>query len=254
MEDKTKSKFNTKWGKDVGKRGFAPVPKCLITCMPQLGLKPREAAVLFNIIEKCWKAGDKAWPSVDYFSINIGRSNSSTREITRSLADKGFITKEQRWNTTNLYGLEPLTEKLEAHLKECRHTARKPEWDSRKTGSRDSQKPSDYLESGLSRNNEVDPLYSHIVNNNDDDLDIEIINRKSILHPCETDSGVFKHVWDEPFDVYKGLNKLGEQVIWRYRECRRCQDKFHTKANPNDYRWEAGELINISDYSKMDTV
>jgi hypothetical protein len=251
MEDKHSSQFAAKWPEDVVSRGYAPIPKCLITCMSDLDLKAQEAVVLFNIIEKCWKAGDKAWPSVGYLATNVGRKDSATRAITSSLAKKGFLGKEQRYNDTNLYDLEPLAKKLALHMSKCRHTAKKSEGFSQKSGGRDSQKTSDYIEPVIKTN--LDPLYSHIVNN-DDDPDIEIISRKNILHPCETDSGVFKHDWDEPFDVYKGLNKSGEQVIWRYRECKRCQDKFHTKANPKNYRWEAGELINMVDYAKMDTV
>jgi hypothetical protein len=253
MDNNYTATFAAKWPEGVASRGFAPIPKCLITCMSDLGLKAQEAVVLFNIIERCWKAGDKAWPSVGYLATNIGRKDSATRAITSSLAKKGFLSKEQRYNDTNLYDLEPLAEKLAVHMSRCRHTAKKSEGYSQKSGGRDSQKTSDYIEPVTKTN--LDPLYSHIVtNNNDDDTDIEIINRKNILHPCETDSGRFKHDWDEPFDSYKGLNNLGEQVIWRYRKCKRCVEMFHTKANPKDYRWEDGKLININDYNKMETV
>lgn len=252
MDNSQSAKFAAKWPESVANRGFAPVPKCLITCMSDLGLKPQEAAVLFNVIERCWKAGDKAWCSVGYFATNIGRQDSATRAITSSLAQKGFLEKEQRYNTSNTYSLEPLAEKLAEHMPNCRHGAKKSEGFRRKSSGQHRQESSDYIEPLLTRTNTVDPLSSHIVENNNDGLDIELISSNNISHPCVTDSGVYKHELDKPFDVYKGMNKLGEQVIWRYWSCKRCQEKIHRKANPKDYRWEAGELINITDYNKMD--
>jgi predicted transcriptional regulator len=256
MDDNYRSSFAGKYPeRGVADRGFAPIPKCLITCMRELDLKPQEAAILFNIIEKCWKAGDSSWQKVDTMAQNIGRKNSATRAITKSLVEKGFITKTQRYDSSNIYGLEPLGHKLAEHLlEECRHIARKPKGGSQNYGSRGSQITSDYIEPGLNKTINSDPLYSHIVNNNGDESDIEIVSRKNILHPCEADNGDFIHDWDEPFDVYKGMNKFGEQLIWRYRSCKRCQDKFHTKANPKDYRWENGELINIHEYAKMEVI
>lgn len=114
--DVDKSRFAAKWPGNVDQRGFVPVPKCLITCMADLELKPQEAVVLFNIIERCWKAGDKAWPSINYFPVNMGRKNSAIRDITKSLSGKSFITKEQRYNTTNLYSLAPTAQKLAIHM------------------------------------------------------------------------------------------------------------------------------------------
>jgi hypothetical protein len=195
--------------------------------MSDLGLKPQEAAVLFNIIERCWKAGDKAWPSVGYLATNIGRKDSATRAITSSLAKKGFLDKEQRYNTTNLYDLEPLAEKLAEHMSQCRHTARKLEGYSQKSSSLDSQKTSDYIEP-VTKTNKLDPLYSHIVNNNDDDSDIDDIKSSNSEHPCMTSKGI-KHDWDEPFEVEQPMNKNGETHTWEYKKCLRCGDMYHTK-------------------------
>ena len=82
----------------------------------ELNITPNELAVLINIIDRCWNAGDKAFPSVKTLARNIGKSESTVRTITKSLAKKGFITKEQRYNSSNLYGLEPLAKKLDDHL------------------------------------------------------------------------------------------------------------------------------------------
>lgn len=254
MSESKDATFAAKWRHaSVVGRGFACVPKCLFTCMGELNLKSQEAMILINIIEKCWHDGDKAWPSVEYLAKNTGRKNSATRDSLRSLAKKGFINKEQRFNTSNLYDLEPCINMLAEHVKDCRHLARKPAVSIRKTGGVDSRKSGDYLEAEII-NNEADPFYSHIVDNNDDDSGIEIISKKNLLHPCETDGGVYKHDWDEPFDRYKGMRESGEEVILRYWKCKRCQEMFHAKANPKDYRWEDGKLINITEYARMEEI
>jgi predicted transcriptional regulator len=232
LEDSYLSRFAARWPEEVAQRGFVPVPKCLITCADDLDLKPQEAIVLYNIIEKCWKAGDKAWPSVDYIAKNIGRSNSSTREILKSLSDKRFITKEQRFNTTNLYGLEPTAQKLAKHMKDCRHTVRKQEGYRQKSSSRDSQKTSDYIETELIRNTEVETYSQHVNSNDTDETSysfIEDSTRNKSKHPCMTSKGI-KHDWDEGFKTIKPVNKNGEEVIWEYHACNRCGDKNHTKV------------------------
>jgi hypothetical protein len=219
MKDSYKAKFAAKWSEGVASRGFAPIPKCLITCMGDLGLKPQEAAVLFNIIERCWKAGDKAWPSVDYLATNVGRKNSATRDVTRSLVKKGFIDKEQRWNTSNLYGLEPLAKKLDEHMKHCRHTARKSEGYRRKSDSRDSQKSSDYLELALNRSNDLDSFFSqHFINEGTDQSDYGDNTANSNLGETH------KHNWRE-FEVEK---YKGEEPFTRYYfTCRDCGKQYH---------------------------
>jgi hypothetical protein len=174
--------FAAKWPEDVAQRGFAPTPKCLITCMGDLKLKPQELAVLLNIIERCWKAGDKAWPSIDYIAKNIGRKDSATRVITNSLAKKKFMDKEQRYNTTDLYDLEPLARKLDEHMKQCRHTARKLDMDSHKSSSLDSLNTGDYLEPELTRTNniklnEVKDTYSNKPNKDNEIRFLELINK-----------------------------------------------------------------------------
>lgn len=214
MEDSYKASFAAKWPEDVASRGFAPIPKCLITCMSDLGLKAQEAAVLFNIIERCWKAGDKAWPSVDYLATNIGRKDSATRAITSRLAKKGFLGKEQRFNNTNLYDLEPLAKKLAAHISKCRHTARKSEGYSQKSDGRDSQKTSDYIEP-VTRNLEVQPNYSQHFINEDDDLRDFKGNKLDETH---------KHEWRE-FEVDK---QRGEESFTRYYfTCEHCGLQYH---------------------------
>lgn len=217
MKDNFAAKFAAKWPEEVANRGFVPVPKCLITCMVELKLKPQEAVALFNIIERCWKAGDKAWPSVNTIGKNIGKGNSTTRGILTSLEEKGFISKEQRFNDTNLYDLEPAAEKLAAHMKDCRHTARKQEGYRQKSSGRDSQDTSDYIEPNLNRNIEVEPLYSH--------SSINVADNRSDNHSkCTHNPTGSRHEWRE-FEVEK---HKGEEAFTRYYfTCAYCGKQFH---------------------------
>ena len=113
-----KNRFEDKWSIDVVNRGYVQLQKCLYTCMSkqELNITPNELAVLINIIDRCWNAGDKAFPSVKTLARNIGKSESTVKTLTKSLKKKGFISKEPRYNNSTLYGLEPLAEKLDDHL------------------------------------------------------------------------------------------------------------------------------------------
>ncbi|HVV66781.1 MAG TPA: hypothetical protein VHB72_01765 [Candidatus Saccharimonadales bacterium] len=234
MKDNYAATFAAKWPEDVANRGFAPIPKCLITCMNDLDLKPQEAAVLFNIIEKCWKAGDVAWQKVDTLATNIGRKNSATREITKSLAGKGFITKTQHFNTSNTYSLEPLAGKLATHMKECRYTAGNSEGYRRKSGSPDSRKPDshdrqkagdyiepDYVEPELNRNPDIEFINNSRSFNNeaDDELFSDDNYRICSANPLDD-----RHEWRE-FEVEKYKDE--QLIISYYFTCIHCEAQYH---------------------------
>jgi hypothetical protein len=230
VNKKHNASFAAKWPEGVAERGFAPVPKCLITCMGDLGLKPQEAVVLFNIIEKCWMAGDKAWPSIDYLGACIGRKNSAVRAITKVLTDKGFITKEQRYSTSNLYGLEPAADKLTEHLTICRHRARKSAEVYQKSSGRHSLDSGDYIEPEITRTNNLDPFIKrhNIINEVDDDVSYSVKDNNLFINssPC------FQHMW-ESHDSYRGTDKNDKDIIWRYFQCKNCDYKIHKKLNPD---------------------
>lgn len=225
MAESYKNRFAAKWPEEVAQRGFAPIPKCLITCMSDLGIKPQEAAVLFNIIERCWKAGDKAWPGVDYLAKNIGRKETATKEITGSLAKKGLIGKQQRFNKTNLYDLEPLAKKLAAHMPECRYAVGNPNNDSRKPGPLDSRNSVHYIEP-LTRKHDIEPLINsqHFINEDTDQPHLEGNEDLAKTH---------KHMWRE-FELEKFK---GEEPFTRYYfACKQCGLQYH---NDGKKPWKA---------------
>lgn len=221
MRDVTKATFKAKWqDDDIVKRGFVCVPKCLFTCMGELGLKPQEAVLLINIIEKCWYEGDKAWPSVDYLAKNIGRKNSATRESLKSLAVKGFISKEQRFNSSNLYGLVPCIEKLIQHTRACRHIAGNPPATSWKSGGGDSRKSSGYINSNLNRTTNVETNNIRHRAKGDDAVSLNARYKKAT---CPETGGY--HEWEE-FEVDRGGN------TYYYKRCEYCGVAFHKKDEP----------------------
>jgi len=207
--------------------------------MEELGLKPQEAVVLLNIIEKCWKQGQKAWPSVDYIAKNIGRRNSATREILKNLTEKGFITKEQRFNTTNLYGLEPTAEKLAIHMRGCRHTARKPEGYRQKSSSRDSQNTSDYLEEELNRKNNIDA---------NAESEIQLVYDCYINH-FEKNSELCKLTSKRMTTIKARLNECGQEMLLKAIE-NTAYTSFY--RGTNDRNWEASLDYVIDSYERVE--
>lgn len=216
--------FDAKWPEIKG-RGYVQVPKCLITCQAELGLKPQELAVLLNIMEKCWVKGDVAWPTVNTLATSIGRKNSATRDITKSLKQNSFITKKQRYNKSNHYGLEPTAKKLAEHLKHCKHYAKNPESEHQESGgpSRqesgglDSQNTSDYIEPELIRNPYLKPLYGpdSLLGSHDK------IYKGGVMDMDDAGNMVtpkHEHIWTE-FTQERGRDENDEPIIYYYRTC-----------------------------------
>ncbi|HTB48613.1 MAG TPA: helix-turn-helix domain-containing protein [Verrucomicrobiae bacterium] len=221
MRDRLEATFTAKWREEsIVKRGFACVPKCLFTCMGELALKPQEAMLLINIIEKCWYEGDKAWPSVDYLAKNTGRKNSATRDSLRGLAKKGFISKEQRFNSSNLYGLEPCVQKLADHMLTCRHIAGSPLSIHRKSDGAGSRKTNDYIEAELIKPNDVRPNILRHHTKGDNELSLNVKNKRATC-PATGDN----HEWDD-FEVERGTS------TYYYKRCEYCDMTFSKKDKP----------------------
>jgi Helix-turn-helix domain len=233
-KDKSLALFKNKWPGDVGERGFAGVPKCIITCRSELGLKPIEKDVLEIIIEKCWKVGDVAWPSVDYIATCLGRKKSSIIAATTCLARNGWITKDRRFNTSNIYSLEPAIKKLNAHLAHCQHYSKNLEQHNQKSGRTDDQNTGDYIDSNLTRTTYIQPFIaspdslfgSHDLfpkyNKENNAVKDEYIPYNHTL------GRYHKHDWEE-FTQERTLAN-GEEVLYYYRNCKSCDMQFHKKG------------------------
>jgi Helix-turn-helix domain len=46
-----------------------------------------------------------AFPSVDTLAVDLACSPASIRRATKNLRDTGWLTRQQRWNGSNLYTL-----------------------------------------------------------------------------------------------------------------------------------------------------
>jgi len=234
MSDSYNATFAAKWPEDVAQRGFVPVPKCLITCMGELGLTPQEVAVLCNIIERCWFVGEKSWQKVDTIATNIGRKNSATRAITKSLdmKHKRFIDKEQRYNTSNLYDPSPTGQRISEHLPSCKYyIAEKLKAGSQESSGQDSQNTSDYLEPELFRTNYIKPNNISRSSKNYDSLN-SLKSKKTQGKCLVSDDG--NHEWNE-YSTDKRISDE-EDAIYFYFVCIHCGKQFHKK---NEYPWNA---------------
>jgi hypothetical protein len=148
--------FAAKWPGLV-ERGYVQVPRCLIACTPQLKLTAQEARVLFIIMDKIWARGDVSWQTVNTIAKSAGMGNSTVRSITKSLQEKGFIKKEQRWNTSNTYSVEPALKKVQEHLPFCDYTAQNQAHVSQNVSGTDISFPSDYIEPVLTKTDSIEP-------------------------------------------------------------------------------------------------
>lgn len=224
--DKELERFKAKWPGDVGDRGFAAIPKCILTCPKELGLSPLEVLVLANIIEKCWKPGEKAWFSIAHIVENTGRGPSTIKKTTASLEKKGYITKERQYYSTTLYDPTPAQKKLAEHLPHCKRWARNSAKDSQDTGSVDSQETGSYIEAEITRNNYLDINSQTSTNGGRDKT--KIIIEGDLLAPCP--ATLKRHEWED-FNT-DGKGKDGRQVTYYYRFCINCGMQFHKKGEP----------------------
>jgi DNA-binding MarR family transcriptional regulator len=210
-----KKDYAAKWPGLV-ERGYVQVPKCLITCTPRLKLTAPEARVLFIIMEKIWARREVSWQKVDTIAESAGMGNSTVRAITKSLKKKGFIDKDQRWNTSNTYCIEPTLKKLQEHLPFCNYTAQNLAHDSQKVSGTGSSFLSDYIEPIPSKTNYEEPVKrpNHI-NVAYDEFD------SPTSKPVQESNSICPHKW-EWRDRDIGTDDEGFSVTKRLFDCSLC--------------------------------
>jgi len=238
--DKTKARFAAKWPEDVAQRGFVPVPRCLVTCIGRLGLKPVEALVLNLILEKCWKEGEVSFQSISNMGLSLCRGESTIKSATKGLEEKKFIQKTRNFNRTSYYDLKPAGKILNEHQKHCiwlkPNSARKPTPNRQEIDYPFSQETNSYIEPDnlepLNKNN----INSRTSNNGGYDhrvLEGEIIgldrlkisDNKSL---CLSTGG--RHIWRSYEQVR--TKQDGTEVIYYYVHCINCFEQYHKKGEP----------------------
>jgi DNA-binding MarR family transcriptional regulator len=224
------------------KRGFTAVPKCLITCAGELKLRPQEAMVLFNIIERYWYANDDIYPRIKTIAQELGMGSSTVRGHIKSLERKGLLKTTQRFNTSSLYELRPLMDKLSAHLENC------PKMHPEMRGERIPSSPLRSKSSAQERSDSSVYIenYNYLETNKDiedDNMDSQRFTSEDdddtalggyAAYMLDDDGHCFKHDW-ETWDTIK-KNRDGDDVYIRYKTCNKCGGKIHYNITADEAR------------------
>lgn len=130
----TPQQFLDRWGgeKVLFHEGYLPVPVTFLRCLGQLSphnLKPAEALFLLELLVFKWDEEDP-WPSYGKVAERMGVSDTYARRLARKLEKKGFLERKKRIGRTNAFNLDPLFEKLAAHLREEKGIEEQPEEES----------------------------------------------------------------------------------------------------------------------------
>jgi len=227
--DKTKAKFTAKWPENVAQRGFVPVPRCLVTCIGQLGLKPVEALVLNLILEKCWKEGEVSFQSISNMGLSLCRGGSTIKSATKGLEEKKFIQKTRNFNRTSYYDPKPAGKILNEHQKHCiwlkPNSARKPTPNRQEIDYPFSQESNSYIEP-----DNLEPLNKNNINSrtsNNENSNRSVVEG-DILAICSKTHN--RHIWTD-FEL-ESEDKNNKSVIIYYRRCVNCGMEFHKKGTP----------------------
>jgi DNA-binding MarR family transcriptional regulator len=106
-------KFADKWSIEIEEQGYTQIPNLLIHCYKQLKLTPTEFLVLVNLESYRWYDNRLPNPTVQTQGERLGISpRNITRTIT-ALEKKGLIKRIKRKNTSNMYSVKCLVEKLD---------------------------------------------------------------------------------------------------------------------------------------------
>lgn len=127
----TPQKFLDRWGgeKVLFHEGYVPVPVTFLRCLGQLAphtLNPAEALFLLELLVFKWDE-ENPWPSYAKIAEQMGISDTYARRLARKLEKKGFLERKKRVGRTNEFNLNPLFEKLAAHLREEKGIEEEPE-------------------------------------------------------------------------------------------------------------------------------
>lgn len=109
-----------RWGGNptiVDEEGFVPVPTAFLKYHAVLRprLKAAEAMFVLQLMTYKW---DKQAPYPGYKTLaqRMGVSEVYARKIARALEEKGYLHRKVRVSQTNQFDLQPLFEKLVAHI------------------------------------------------------------------------------------------------------------------------------------------
>ena len=111
--------FSAKWPPELAADGFTIIPNVLIRNKARLGITDPEFAIIISLTLFRWDQRNP-YPAVATLCDYMGKGDSTVRDITRSLEDKGLINRIQRNNQPTEYDFSPLTEKLKSYTQPIR--------------------------------------------------------------------------------------------------------------------------------------
>lgn len=108
--------FEKKWGKDFS---FTQIPNTLIYCQGHLGLTDRELVILIQLISHWFSAYKNPYPGIKRLGAYSGKCYSTVQGSLMELEKKGFLFRDERPGTSNMYDLYPGVCKAIDHKNVC---------------------------------------------------------------------------------------------------------------------------------------
>ncbi|MFC6199394.1 helix-turn-helix domain-containing protein [Ponticaulis profundi] len=118
-----KKLLEKRWGKEVFANGYLVIPSILLRAQARLHIDCVELAVLLHLLDHWWSDDKMPFPSKRRLGERLGRSAKTIQRAMVRLEEEGLIRRKARKNsaggqTSNLYDLTPLVEKLQPIAKE----------------------------------------------------------------------------------------------------------------------------------------
>src|SRR5262249_53349944 len=103
-----------RWTPDLTKGGWTPVSDFFLDNYRRLAppITSNEALLIIHLIRHKWDASPP-FPGFKTLAKRMGITATSARNHARSLDKKGYLVREKRVGTTNLFDLTPLFRALE---------------------------------------------------------------------------------------------------------------------------------------------
>lgn len=112
------SSFEAIWGLEVAATGYVMVPKCLVQCQKELGIKSCELNTLIHLLS--YHYGHRnPYPSRDKVGKSAEKAPGTIQRHVRSLEAQGLIERVYRTGTSNEYSFDRLRDELILHTRTC---------------------------------------------------------------------------------------------------------------------------------------
>jgi predicted transcriptional regulator len=116
-QQKKSRSIAARWGDDVAKMGYCPVPSLLLRAQRRLGLNPSQLAVLLQIVEHWWDASRAPYPSKAELSDRLGIGERQIQRYIKEMEEAGLLRRVAHYGDNggrenNRYDLSGLVKRL----------------------------------------------------------------------------------------------------------------------------------------------